>query len=478
MRALFYGLGSDGTVGANKNSIKIIGEDTDNYAQGYFVYDSKKSGAVTVSHLRFGPKPIRSTYLISQANFVACHQFSLPGAATTCCKAPSPGATFLLNSPYGPDEVWDQLPARRCSEQIIDKKLKFYVIDAYKVAKRDRHGRRASTPSCRPASSPSPACCRATRPSPRSRTPSRRPTASAARPWCKKNFAAVDAALAHLHEVKVPGRGHQHVRPAARRCPPRRPSSCRRSLAAIIAGDGDEPARQRLPGRRHLPHRHHAVGEAQHRPGDPGLGSETLCIQCGKCVLVCPHAAIRAKVYDADAAEGRARRPSSRPPARWQEFKDQKYTLQVAPEDCTGCALCVEVCPAKNKQETQAQGHQHGAAAAAPRDRSAANWDFFLTLPEIDRGMLNLTQVKDVAAPAAAVRVLRRLRRLRRDALRQAADASSSATAPSSPTPPAAPRSTAATCPPRPTPSTATAAARPGPTRCSRTTPSSASACA
>ena len=226
MRALFYGLGADGTVGANKNSIKIIGEETDNFAQGYFVYDSKKSGAITTSHLRFGPKPLRSSYLITKASFVACHQFSFLERIDVL-KAAEPGATFLLNSTFGPDEVWDHLP-RTVQRQIIEKKLKFYVIDGYEVAKQTGMGGRVNTimQTCFFAISgvlPREEAIAAIKHS-IEKTYGKRGESVV-----KKNFAAVDAALDHLHEVKVPDDGHARCSTSARRFPPRRPNSCRRS---------------------------------------------------------------------------------------------------------------------------------------------------------------------------------------------------------------------------------------------------------
>ena len=228
VRAVFYGLGSDGTVGANKNSIKIIGEETDNYAQGYFVYDSKKSGSVTVSHLRFGPRPIRSTYLISRAKLRRLPPVLASWSASTCCAVAEPGATFLLNSPYGPDEVWDHLPR---SVQETDHRARSCVSSSSTPSRwRTRPAwAAASTPSCRPASSPSAACCRARRRSRPSRRRSSRPTASAARPSCDKNCAAVDAALAHLHEVQVPARPSPRSPTGRRSSPPRRRSSSARS---------------------------------------------------------------------------------------------------------------------------------------------------------------------------------------------------------------------------------------------------------
>jgi pyruvate-ferredoxin/flavodoxin oxidoreductase len=389
VRALFFGLGADGTVGANKNSIKIIGEDTDNYAQGYFVYDSKKSGALTISHLRFGPKPIHSTYLISQASFVACHQFSFLERLDVL-KGAAPGATFLLNSLYGPDEVWDHLP-KTVQRQIIDKKLRFYVIDAYKVAERTGMGVRINTimQTCFFAISgvlPRDEAIAAIKHA-IEKTYGKRGEAVV-----KKNFAAVDAALEHLHEVKVPGRvtSSFDLRPAV---PAQAPEFVQKTLAKIIANEGDSLPVSAFPKDGTFP-----TGTTQWEKRNIALEipvwDADVCIQCGKCILVCPHAVIRAKVYSPDLLKD-APATFKSAPARWREFKELRYTLQVAPEDCTGCELCVEVCPAKNKQETRLK-----AINMAPqpplRETERDNWNFFLGLPEMNRDVLNLAQVKDV----------------------------------------------------------------------------------
>ncbi len=388
VRAMFYGLGSDGTVGANKNSIKIIGEDTDNYAQGYFVYDSKKAGAITISHLRFGPKQIRSSYLISKASFIACHQFSFL-ERFDMLKAAQPGAVFLLNSLYGPDEVWDHLP-RKVQKQIIEKKLKFYVIDAYDVARKTGMGVRINTimQTCFFAISgvlPREDAIAAIKHA-IEKTYGKRGEAVV-----NKNFAAVDAALDHLHEVKVPGQVSSSfdMRPAV---PVQAPAFVQKTLAPIIAGDGDSVPVSAFPVDGTFPTAT-AQWEKRNIALEIPVWDEALCIQCGKCVLVCPHAVIRAKVYDSDVlADAPATFKSSA--ARWKDFKEKKYTLQVAPEDCTGCTLCVEVCPAKSKTEVK-----HKAINMAPqppiREQERANWEFFLKIPETDRGVLSLTQVKD-----------------------------------------------------------------------------------
>jgi pyruvate-ferredoxin/flavodoxin oxidoreductase len=391
VRALFYGLGADGTVGANKNSIKIIGEETANYAQGYFVYDSKKSGAITVSHLRFGPRPLHSSYLISKANFVACHQFSFLERVDVL-KSAEPGATFLLNSPFGPDQVWDQLP-HTVQRQIIAKKLRFYVIDGYEVAKKTGMGGRVNTimQTCFFAISgvlPRDEAIAAIKHAIQ-KTYGKRGEAVV-----QKNFAAVDAALSHLSEVKVPAAATSNfdMRPPV---PAGAPDFVQKFTSRIIAGDGDDLPVSAMPLDGTFP-----TGTTQWEKRNIALDipvwDEDLCIQCGKCVLVCPHAVIRAKVYQpAQAAQaGNAPATFKSVPARWKDFKSMQYTLQVAPEDCTGCALCVAVCPAKSKSEVK-----HKAINMAPqaplREAEAANWDFFLKIPEIDRRLLTQSLVKD-----------------------------------------------------------------------------------
>ncbi len=388
VRAMFYGLGSDGTVGANKNSIKIIGEDTDNFAQGYFVYDSKKAGAVTISHLRFGPKQIRSSYLISQASFVACHQFSFLERLDVL-KAAKPGATFLLNSLYGPDEVWDKLP-RKVQKHIIDKKLKFYVIDAYEVAKKTGMGVRINTimQTCFFAISgvlPREDAIAAIKHA-IEKTYGKRGEAVV-----QKNFAAVDAALDHLHQVAVPSAVTSKF-DIRRAVPEAAPEFVQKTLGPIIAGEGDSVPVSLMPNDGTFPTAT-AQWEKRNIALEIPVWDQELCIQCGKCILVCPHAVIRAKVYDAELLTG-APPTFKSAAARWKEFKDKKYTLQTAPEDCTGCALCVEVCPVKSKTEVKRK-----AINMAPqppiREQERANWEFFLKIPDNDRRTLNLTQVKD-----------------------------------------------------------------------------------
>ncbi len=389
VRALFYGLGADGTVGANKNSIKIIGEETENYAQGYFVYDSKKSGAITTSHLRFGPTPLRSSYLIAKASFVACHQFSFL-ERIDMLKAAEPGATFLLNSIYGPDEVWDHLP-RTVQRQIIDKKLKFYVIDGYRVAADTGMGARINTimQTCFFAISgvlPREEAIAAIKHT-IEKTYGKRGESVV-----KKNFAAVDEALGHLHQVKVPAAvtAQFDIRPAV---PAAAPEFVQKVTARIIAGEGDDLPVSAMPIDGTFPSAT-TRWEKRNIALEIPEWDEKLCIQCGKCVLVCPHSVIRAKVYDEKHLAG-APATFKAVPARWKDMKDRKYTLQVAPEDCTGCTLCIEFCPVKDKTEVKRR-----AINMVPqlpiRETEAANWDFFLGIPETDRTALARNQVKDV----------------------------------------------------------------------------------
>ena len=389
VRAVFYGLGADGTVGANKNSIKIIGEDTDNYAQGYFVYDSKKSGAMTISHLRFGRKPIRASYLIDRASFVACHQFSFLERVDVLQVA-QPGASFLLNSPFGPREVWDHLP-RSVQGQILKKHLRFYVIDAYRVAKENGMGGRINTvmQTCFFALSgvlPRAEAITAIKHA-IAKTYGKRGEAVV-----QKNYAAVDNALAHLFEVEVPQAATSSFdrQPAVSS---QAPEFVRAVLAPILAGTGDSLPVSALPVDGTYP-TGTSKWEKRNLAQDIPVWEQELCIQCGKCVMVCPHAVIRAKICDpallAQAPEG-----FPHTVARWKERQQLRYILQVSPEDCTGCGLCVEVCPAKSKSEPRKKAINLTAQAPI-REREKRNWDFFLSLPEADRGALAMHNVKDL----------------------------------------------------------------------------------
>ena len=385
---LFYGLGADGTVGANKNSIKIIGEDTPNNAQGYFSYDSRKSGTVTVSHLRFGAKPIHSIYLVDKANFVACHQFVFL-ERYDMLKDAVQGATFLLNSPYGPEEVWDKIP-RSVQKQIIDKKIRFFVIDGYKVAKMTGMGARVNTimQTCFFAISgvlPRDEAIEAIKHS------IKKSYGSKGEEVVKKNYEAVEQTLANLFEVKVPAEAGSKVeRPPS--VPPEAPEFVQNFTARIIAGEGDSLPVSAFPVDGTFP-----TGTAQWEKRNIALEipswDPNVCIQCGKCSISCPHATIRIKVYDAKLLE-------KAPPtfkfmqAKGSDFQPgMHYTIQIAPEDCTGCALCVDVCPARNKKEPRLK-----AINMVPqppiRMQERENWKFFLDLPEYDRRLVRVSSVK------------------------------------------------------------------------------------
>lgn len=374
-RAVFWGLGSDGTVGANKNSIKIIGEETDLYAQGYFVYDSKKAGARTISHLRFGPDPIRSTYLIKKANFVAVHQFGFLDRYDTL-KLAQEGATFLLNSPYGPDEVWDYLP-QTVQETIIEKNLKFYVIDAYDVAQDVGLGIRINTimQTCFFAiSGVLPRDTAITK----IKEAIRNTYGKRGEAVVRMNNEAVDAALANLHEVEVPATADSDITRSLT-VPKEAPDFVQKVTASMIAGNGDDLPVSMLPDDGTYPSGT-TQWEKRNIAQEVPVWDTDICIQCGKCVMACPHAVIRAKIFDEELLDG-APETFKSADARWRGL-DKQYSLQVAVEDCTGCALCVEVCPAKDKEKPE-----HKAINMEPqlplREQERENWNFFKELPEI-----------------------------------------------------------------------------------------------
>jgi len=390
VRAMFWGLGADGTVGANKNSIKIIGEETPNYAQGYFVYDSKKSGARTISHLRFGPRPIHSSYLIQSANFVAVHQFGFLERYNVLENA-APGAVFLLNSPYGPDEVWDNLP-RVVQKQIIDKQLILYVIDAYAVAQQTGMGVRINTvmQTCFFAISGV---------LPRDEAIAhiklaiKKTYGKRGEAVVKKNYEAVDATLAQLHEVAVPRSVTSRIE-VPPPVPAAAPDFVQGVTAEIIAGRGDLLPVSAMPVDGTYPTAT-SQWEKRNIALEVPVWETDICIQCGKCVLVCPHAVIRAKTYD-PALLNNAPPAFQSSKARWKELDDQVYTLQVAVEDCTGCALCVDICPAKDKSNVGRKAINM-APQPALREAERANWDFFLTLPDTPRNDgLHFNSVKNI----------------------------------------------------------------------------------
>ena len=387
VRAVFYGLGSDGTVGANKNSIKIIGEDTPNFAQGYFVYDSKKSGSVTVSHLRFGKKAIRAPYLIDSANFVAVHQFTFLNKYDVTRLA-APGATFLLNSPYSKDDVWEKLP-RSVQEAIIEKNLTFYVVDGYEVARETKMGRRINTimQTCFFALSgvlPTDEAIAAIK------TAIKKTYGKRGDAVVRQNYAAVDSTLAHLHQVDVPAAASSEFeRPPI--VPEFAPEFIKSVTARMIEGVGDSLPVSALPVDGTYP-TGTTQWEKRNVATEVPVWDPEICIQCGKCAFVCPHQVIRMKVYDkellADAPE-----TFKSANARYKEYKDKAYSLQVSVADCTGCTLCVDVCPVKNKKQPKFK-----AINMAPqrplRETEGKNWEFFQSLPAIDRNTIPLNQIK------------------------------------------------------------------------------------
>ena len=387
VRAVFFGLGSDGTVGANKNSVKIVGEQTPLYAQGYFVYDSKKSGSTTVSHLRFSPRPITSTYLIQEANFVACHQFGMLEGVDVLGVA-APGATFLLNSPYGPDDVWSKLP-HEVRAEIVEKGLRFFVVDAGAVAREAGLGKRVNTvlQTCffaladvLPVDEAIAAIKDAIR-----KSYGRRGEVV-----LERNFAAVDRALEGLHEVGVPleiGNGYHRPAPV----PADAPDFVQRVTGMMIAGKGDLLPVSALPVDGTFP-----VGTARYEKRSIAeeipIWDPSICIDCAKCALVCPHAAIRMKVYEPSALEGA---PEGFKSKEWRsrDLPGMLMTIQVAPDDCTGCGICVETCPAKSKEEVR-----HKSIDLEPKlehlEAERAAFDFFVDLPPIDRTTVEVATVK------------------------------------------------------------------------------------
>src|SRR5581483_9481212 len=380
VRAVFYGLGSDGTVGANKNSVKIIAEETGLHAQGYFVYDSKKAGSTTVSHLRFGPHPIRSTYLIDRASFVACHHFDLLRRLDVLAVA-EPGATFLLNSPFGPDEVWDRLPPE-VQRQIVAKRLRFFVVDAGAVARRAGLGARVNTVL-------QPCFFALANVLPRAEAIAaikdsiEKTYGKRGRLVVERNFAAVDLALAALHEVDVPDRAEATAAPAADGVPP--------LVRELIAGRGDE-----LPVSAFVADGTFPTGTARYEKRSLAdtlpIWDPDICIDCAKCTLVCPHAAIRMKVYEPAALEGA---PEGFKHKQWRDrhLPGMLMTIQVAPDDCTGCGICVDTCPARSKEVAK-----HKSLDSEPKgphlERERESWRFFLDIPEIDRTIVDAATVK------------------------------------------------------------------------------------
>jgi pyruvate-ferredoxin/flavodoxin oxidoreductase len=386
VRAMFYGLGSDGTVGANKNSIKIIGEETDNYAQGYFVYDSKKSGSVTVSHLRFGPEPIRSTYLITEANFLACHQWGFLEQFEMLAPAVK-GSTFLLNSPYGPEEVWGKLPVP-VQQALVDKQLKFYTINATRVARESGMGGYINTVMQVCFFALSGVLPRDEAISQIKKTIQKTYGKKGAE-IVRMNLNAVDAALANLHEVPLGEVGSEiNLRPPV---PDTAPAFVREVLGAMIAKCGDNLPVSALPADGTYP-TGTTKWEKRNIAQDIPVWDPDVCVQCGKCVMVCPHAVIRGKSYDGKYLE---EAPASFKFANTKDhdFAGEKFTIQVAPEDCTGCGVCVDVCPAKNKSMPSRKAINMENQLPL-REQERVNWDFFLSLPNPDRLRLSTDRIR------------------------------------------------------------------------------------
>ncbi len=387
VRAMFYGLGSDGTVGANKNSIKIIGNETDNFAQGYFVYDSKRAGAITVSHLRFGPKPIRSTYLITHANFVACHQWMFLERYDILAPAIE-GATFLLNSPYGPEETWDKMP-KSVQQAIIDKKMKFYAINAYEVAKATGMGARINTvmQTCFFYLS---GILEQTEAVNKIKEAIKKTYGKKGDKIVQMNNAAVDQAIEHMHEIPVPDKATSKIeKPPV--VPAEAPQFVQNLTAEIIAGRGYEVPVSKMPVDGVWPTAT-TQWEKRNLALEIPVWDPDTCIQCAKCSIACPHAAIRTKVYD-PALLDKAPETFKSVDAKGKEFAGMKWTVQVAPEDCTGCGACVHVCPAKNKAEPDKKAINM-ASQLPLRGSERENYKFFLGIPDYDRGKLRINTVK------------------------------------------------------------------------------------
>ncbi len=385
--AMFYGLGSDGTVGANKNSIKIIGERTDNNAQAYFVYDSKKAGTITTSHLRFGKRAITAPYLIDQADFVACHNFSFLEKYDMLGKAKE-GATFLLCSPFDKGEVWDRMPVE-VQQQIIAKKLKFYVINAIKLGEELGLGARINVimqtaffkiSGIIPLETALDAIKDAIKKS----------YGKAGEKVVEMNNKAVDAALENIFEVAVPASATSSLKK-----PPvvgsHAPAFVQDVTATIIAGYGDDVPVSKMPADGTFPT---ATSQYEKRniAVEIPVWDESLCIQCGICSFICPHATIRMKAYDAAALAG-APASFKSCDAKGADLKGLKFSLQVAPEDCTGCGACVHSCPAKSKEDPK---HKAINMQFQPplREQEAKNWDFFLGLPETELSLIKMDSLK------------------------------------------------------------------------------------
>ena len=386
-RALFYGLGSDGTVGANKNSIKIIGEDTDNFVQGFFVYDSKKSGVLTVSHLRFGPQPIQSAYLVNKADFIACHVWAFIERYKTLAAA-VPGGTFLINAPFPPEEVWNRLPYET-QDWIIRLGLNVYTINAYEVAKQTGMGGRINTimQTCFfylshiiPPEDAIGAIKKAI-----DKTYGKR-----GEKVVQMNYNAVDQAVANLYRIEVPPEVTS-TRHKPKLVPAEAPDFVRHVTAWIMAGEGDQLPVSDIPEDGVWP-TWTTRWEKRNLALEIPVWDPELCIQCGKCSLHCPHACVRMKVYDPD-------RWAEAPPtyksadAKGKDYAGYKWTVQVAPEDCTGCGLCVEICPGHDRADATRKA-LHMAFQPSLKEQERINYRFFLKTPDPDRSQVRVSSVK------------------------------------------------------------------------------------
>ncbi|MDF5728049.1 MAG: pyruvate:ferredoxin (flavodoxin) oxidoreductase [Rhizonema sp. PD38] len=392
IRAMFYGLGSDGTVGANKNSIKIIGEETDNYAQGYFVYDSKKSGSITVSHLRFGNEPIRSTYLIDQANFIGCHHWIFLERLDVL-KAAVPGSIFLLNSPYDTD-TWEHLPVE-VQQQIARRNLKFYVINATKVARDSGMNGRINTVMQ--------VCFFALAGVLPQEEAIAKIKQAIEKTYGKKgaevvrmNLQAVDNTLKNLHELssEIWENKNEKVLPNSaftNPIPDTAPQFVQSVLGKMIAWQGDELPVSAMPADGTYP-----TGTSQWEKRNVAeeipVWEADVCIQCNKCVMVCPHAAIRSKIYQQDELAA-APVTFKSIGAKDKDFTGQKFTIQVASEDCTGCSICVDICPAKDKSLPERKAINMEPQLPL-RKQEQENWNFFLKLPNPDRRQLKVNHIR------------------------------------------------------------------------------------
>jgi pyruvate-ferredoxin/flavodoxin oxidoreductase len=385
-RAMFYGLGSDGTVGANKNSIKIIGEATDNYCQGYFVYDSKKAGATTISHLRFGKDRIKSTYLIQKANFLACHKFSFLERYDMLKNAQKKGV-FLLNAPFSKDEVWKNIPVE-VQQQIIDKELDFYVIDAYKIAEEAGMGTRINVVM-------QTAFFKISGVLPEDQAIDlikkyiKKTYSKKGQDVVEKNIKTIDMALDAIEKVDYPKSttGDIHM---IQIIPDDAPQFIKDVTGEIIAGRGEKIKVSKLPDDGSYPPGTTRYEKRNIAEKIPVWDPET-CIQCGDCSAVCPHAVIRMKMYDPALLE-KAPPTFKSADAKGKQFAGMKYTVQISPEDCTGCGVCVNICPAHKKVNGEKTDEKALVLEAQLplRDQEKENWDFFLSIPDFDRSKLNL----------------------------------------------------------------------------------------